>query len=112
MTIRILGAAALLTTLAACGVTAAPEAAETVEIPATGVEIALTDQLDGNINLYCLDIAGGNENVDPANGLQAQAEVAAVSSRLIVNKAAMKMKHEALRALTAALAAALRERKP
>ena len=71
MTLRILGAAALLATLAACAETAAPEATETVEIPATGVEIALTDQLDGNINLYCLDIAGGNQNVDPANGLQA-----------------------------------------
>lgn len=41
------------------------------EIPASGVEIALADKLDGKINNYCLDIAGGNKDVDPANGLQA-----------------------------------------
>lgn len=35
------------------------------------VEIYLTDTLDGILNGYCLDIAGGNQNVDPANGLQA-----------------------------------------
>ena len=35
------------------------------------VEVYLTDELDGIINGYCLDIAGGNESVDPANGLQA-----------------------------------------
>lgn len=34
------------------------------------VEINLIDELDGIINGYCLDIAGGNENVDPSNGLQ------------------------------------------
>lgn len=34
------------------------------------VEIALNDPLDGATNEYCLDIAGGRENVDPANGLQ------------------------------------------
>lgn len=38
---------------------------------AEDVEITLTDELDGILNSYCLDIAGGNENVDPANGLQA-----------------------------------------
>jgi len=35
------------------------------------VEIMLVDRLDGILSEYCLDIAGGNENVDPANGLQA-----------------------------------------
>ncbi len=35
------------------------------------VEISLADKLDGNLSEYCIDIAGGNENVDPANGLQA-----------------------------------------
>ena len=34
------------------------------------VEIALVDPLDSTTNEYCLDIAGGRENVDPANGLQ------------------------------------------
>ena len=35
------------------------------------VEINLIDELDGLLNGYCLDIAGGNEDIDPANGLQA-----------------------------------------
>ncbi len=35
------------------------------------VEITLIDPLDGVTNSYCIDIAGGNENVDPSNGLQA-----------------------------------------
>ena len=35
------------------------------------VEITLIDPLDGVTNSYCVDIAGGNQNVDPANGLQA-----------------------------------------
>ena len=34
------------------------------------VEIVLNAPLDGATNEYCLDIAGGRENVDPANGLQ------------------------------------------
>ena len=38
---------------------------------AESVEITLSDNLDGILNSYCLDIAGGNQNVDPANGLQA-----------------------------------------
>lgn len=37
---------------------------------AESVEVALVDELDGILNGYCLDIAGGNQNVDPANGLQ------------------------------------------
>lgn len=39
--------------------------------PAEGVEITLKDELDGILNSYCLDIAGGNKNVDPDKGLQA-----------------------------------------
>ncbi len=35
-----------------------------------GVEIFLVDRLDGILGEYCLDIAGGNQNVDPNNGLQ------------------------------------------
>ena len=38
---------------------------------AANVEITLLDPLDGVLNSYCLDISGGNESVDPANGLQA-----------------------------------------
>lgn len=38
---------------------------------AENVEVALSDNLDGILGAYCLDIAGGNQNVDPANGLQA-----------------------------------------
>ncbi len=38
---------------------------------ASGVEITLKDELDGVVNSYCLDIAGGNRNVDINNGLQA-----------------------------------------
>ena len=47
--------------------------AETTDAAAAGdenVEINLIDELDGIINGYCLDIAGCNESVDPANGLQ------------------------------------------
>lgn len=34
------------------------------------VEITLVDDLDGQVNGYCIDIKGGGSNVDPANGLQ------------------------------------------
>ena len=37
---------------------------------AENVEITLAKDLDGILNSYCLDIAGGNENVDIKNGLQ------------------------------------------
>ncbi len=40
-------------------------------VPADGVEIALKDRLDGTTSEYCIDIKGGRENVNPANGLQA-----------------------------------------
>lgn len=42
-----------------------------LSVNAEQVEIALLDQLDGILNNYCLDIAGGNTDVDPSNGLQA-----------------------------------------
>ena len=35
------------------------------------VEVTLKDRLDGNLNGYCLDIRGGGQNIDPAQGLQA-----------------------------------------
>ena len=34
------------------------------------VEIHLKDRLDGDLSEYCLDIAGGFQNVDPTRGLQ------------------------------------------
>ncbi|MBX2802251.1 MAG: RICIN domain-containing protein [Myxococcales bacterium] len=42
-----------------------------VEVRPGEVEIVLADQLDGILNGYCLDIAGGNRNVDTSKGLQA-----------------------------------------
>ncbi len=44
-----------------------------------------------------------------ANGLVALAHVADISSQLVVNKAAMKMKHARIRKLTAALARAVQD---
>ena len=41
------------------------------EVVSEQVEITLIDPLDGVTNSYCLDIAGGNQDIDPANGLQA-----------------------------------------
>lgn len=41
------------------------------KVLAEGVEITLQDELDGILNSYCLDIAGGNKDVNPDKGLQA-----------------------------------------
>ena len=38
---------------------------------AANVEVSLKDNLDGNLNAYCLDIKGGGPNIDPSEGLQA-----------------------------------------
>jgi len=38
---------------------------------AENVELALKDNLDGNLNGYCIDIMGGGQNIDPSRGLQA-----------------------------------------
>jgi hypothetical protein len=38
---------------------------------AADVEVTLKDNLDGDLNGYCLDIKGGGPNVDPTRGLQA-----------------------------------------
>lgn len=38
---------------------------------AANIEVTLIDDLDGNLNGYCLDIVGGGNNIDPAGGLQA-----------------------------------------
>ena len=35
------------------------------------VEVTLKDNLDGDLNGYCLDIKGGGQNIDPSRGLQA-----------------------------------------
>ena len=35
------------------------------------VEITLVDELDGDLSGYCLDIAGGQQDAKPENGLQA-----------------------------------------
>ena len=44
-----------------------------------------------------------------ANGLEAREEIATISSRLIVNKASMKMKHHQIEALIDAVAGAVGE---
>jgi len=38
---------------------------------AADVEVTLKDSLDGDLNGYCLDIKGGGQNINPADGLQA-----------------------------------------
>lgn len=38
---------------------------------AADVEVTLKHNLDGNLNGYCLDIKGGGQNINPADGLQA-----------------------------------------
>lgn len=49
--------------------TQGPAAAEP-DVPEGMVEVTLKDDLDGNLNGYCLDIVGGGANIDPADGLQ------------------------------------------
>lgn len=39
-------------------------------VSAEQVEITLMDDLDGQVNGYCIDIKGGNRDVDTSNGLQ------------------------------------------
>ena len=43
---------------------------ETPVISAENVEITLIDVLDGITSSYCIDIAGGNQNIDITKGLQ------------------------------------------
>lgn len=38
---------------------------------AQSVEVALVDNLDGDLSTYCFDIMGSGENADPSRGLQA-----------------------------------------
>ena len=47
------------------------DAAKTITVSAEKVEITLIDVLDGVTSSYCLDIAGGNKNIDINKGLQA-----------------------------------------
>ncbi|WP_086929963.1 ATP phosphoribosyltransferase [Agarilytica rhodophyticola] len=49
-------------------------------------------------------------NTLKANGLEARDTIAEISSRLIVNKASMKMKHQQIEALIDAISAAVKER--
>lgn len=49
-------------------------------------------------------------NTLKANGLEPRAKIADISSRLIVNKASMKMKHQQIEALIDAISAAVTER--
>lgn len=49
-------------------------------------------------------------NTLKANGLEARKEIARISSRLIVNKASMKMKHQQIEAFIDAVSAAVDER--
>lgn len=44
---------------------------QTITGPIENLEITLIDVLDGVTSSYCLDIAGGNQNIDISNGLQA-----------------------------------------
>ncbi len=39
--------------------------------PETAVELALVDKLDGVTSEFCIDIAGGNQDIDITKGLQA-----------------------------------------
>ena len=59
-------------TLMACTPSSGPQTSGTSNMSATNtdVEIALADKLDGVTNNYCIDIAGGNRNVDISRGLQ------------------------------------------
>ena len=49
-------------------------------------------------------------NTLKANGLEPQELIATISSRLVVNKAAMKMKHARIKALIELLGAAVEQR--
>lgn len=72
-------AASLALALAGCGGQAETDTAEktdassaTTTAAASGnnVEITSAEDLDGKTNSYCIDIAGGNENIDITRGLQ------------------------------------------
>ncbi len=66
--------ATLALVVTACSQDSATQEADASQVEtsvnADAVEIALIDPLDSTTNEYCLDIAGGRESVDPANGLQ------------------------------------------
>lgn len=49
----------------------APDEMKKVAVPAENVEITLIDILDGVTSSYCIDIAGGNKDIDISKGLQA-----------------------------------------
>ena len=69
------GAVAVMA-LAACSATEdTTTSTKTTEVKTTvaseNVEITLVDVLDGVTSSYCIDIAGGNQNIDITKGLQA-----------------------------------------
>jgi len=87
MRMKMFIGSAMIVALAACGggddagvtteeekkaesVTPVEETKSGAEPSADGVEVTLKDELDGILNSYCLDIAGGNQNVDTSKGLQ------------------------------------------
>lgn len=51
----------------------APETTETIGLTSAQdrVEITLIDKLDGVTSSYCIDVAGGNQDIDITRGLQA-----------------------------------------
>lgn len=67
MKIKCLSAVVACIALSGCGETSYIVA----DIPGDAVEIYLQDDLGGILSGFCIDIAKGREDVDPANGLQA-----------------------------------------
>lgn len=69
--IRFMLLGLIVFTMVSC--TSADEVAtetSSVEDTTSNVEIYLIDRLNGNYSEYCLDIVGGNEEAEPADGLQ------------------------------------------
>lgn len=68
------GTSAMTATTAATTETTAATTGTTTSTTAAAVtgkvEITLAEDLDGILNSYCIDVAGGNENVDVSRGLQ------------------------------------------
>lgn len=67
-------AASLALVLSGCGEQSKTDATTTTKtakvVGGTSVEITSAEDLDGVTNSYCIDIAGGNENIDITRGLQ------------------------------------------
>ncbi len=62
---------ALTLALVGCGQQTSTTTTEPAKVVSgTSVEITSAEDLDGTTNSYCIDIAGGNENIDITRGLQ------------------------------------------